>query len=716
MPRIRVTVGLLLCTLAWGQKKPVTLADVGTLNPEFEAVVWAPDGKRFLYEQKDSLWIYEIRNQSRRDLLALKELAARAVKGSNPGLSEWKNRHVREAKFAWSAKGDRILVSVEGDLFLKPFPKGDLLQLTATAEPERDPKLSPDGTRVAFRRGHDLYVLEIAGQKIVRLTSDGSATLWNGELDWVYPEELDLGTAYWWSSDSQRIAYLQFDVSRTPVYPQVDLLGAKGKLEPQRYPKAGDPNADVRAGVVSRDGGPTRWMNTGDPRHRLMARVQWMPDSRRLAIQCLNRIQNRLDLLDTDALSGESSIVVTEEDPHWVNLQGEPHFFRDGERFVWLSERGGFRHLYLYEKRHKGWQSKALTRGEWEVTGLAGVDERRGWVYYVSNQASPLEKRLYRVKTDGGQPEPLTAEAGVHAISMSPVFEHFLDTASSLSTPHRRTLRHADGRPIAVQKEADRAGLDAFEILPTEIVKVTTADGALLYGRMIKPAGFDPKKNYPAIVQVYGGPHGQAVRDAWAGLTWDQAMAHRGFLIWQLDNRGTSGRGHAFETPVFRNLGSQELKDQLEGLRYLENTGFVDMKRVGMNGWSYGGYLTLYCLTHAPDRFRAGIAGAPVTDWRNYDTIYTERYMGLPEENREGYKASSPISKAGDLTASLLLIHNFEDDNVHFQNVLQMADALQRAGKMFQMMVYPQKAHNVTGEANKQMLRLTAEFFETHLK
>ncbi len=716
MPRIRAGAALLFCALAWGQKKPVTLADVGTLNPEFEAVVWAPDGRRFLYEQKEAVWIYEVKNQSRRELLRLKEVEVRAVKGSKPEVSDWKNRYVREAKYAWSAKGDRILIAVDGDLFLKPFPKGDLRQLTATQEAEHDAKLSPDGTHVAFRRGHDLYVLEIEGQKTVRLTYDGSATVWNGEVDWVYPEELGLGTAYWWSPDSARIAFLQFDVGRIPIYPHADLLGMRSRQEPQRYPKAGDPNPDVRAGVISREGGKPRWINTGDPRERLMARVQWLPDSRRLAIQCLNRIQNRLDLLDADAASGETSILLTEADPYWVNFAGEPYLFRDGERFVWLSERSGFRHIYLYEKRHPGWQAKPLTRGEWEVTGLTGVDERRGWVYYVSNQSSPLERQLYRVKIDGGQPELLTPEAGAHAISMSPVFEHFLDTASSLSSPPRRTLRHADGRAIAVQSDADRAGLSAFDILPAEIVKVTTADGALLYARMIKPSGFDPKKKYPAIVQVYGGPHGQAVKDAWAGLSWDQAMAHRGFLIWQLDNRGTSGRGHAFETPVFRNLGARELKDQLEGLRYLEATGFVDIERVGMNGWSYGGYMTLYCLTHAPDRFRAGIAGAPVTDWRNYDTIYTERYMGLPDENREGYRTSSPIHKAGDLKASLLLIHNFEDDNVHFQNVLQMADALQRAGKMFQMMVYPQKTHNVTGDANKQMLRLTAEFFETHLK
>ena len=264
--------------------------------------------------------------------------------------------------------------------------------------------------------------------------------------------------------------------------------------------------------------------------------------------------------------------------------------------------------------------------------------------------------------------------------------------------------------------EADRAAADELQILPTEVVTFTASDGALLYAHLIKPAGFTAGKKYPVVVMIYGGPHAQMVRDVWTGASWSQALAARGFVIWQVDNRGSAGRGHKWETRVFRNLGTKELEDQKEGLHYLESLGFVDSSRIGIYGWSYGGYMTLYALCNAPGLFRAGIAGAPVTDWRNYDTIYTERYMGLPQDNPDGYRRSSVVEKAGDLAAKLLIVHNFGDDNVHFQNTLQMSDALERAGKQFELMVYPQKAHAVSGPVRKQMLEGLTQFFERNLK
>ena len=712
----RWSVILLLTAAAAAQKKPVTLADIGAARPAFEAAVWSPDGKRLAYERNGELWVYEIGRGARRSVISLKSLETKAVPFVKPLEYDWQNRRVREARLQWSPPGDGMLVAAGGDLFWVRLADGAAEPLTASPEEERDPKLSPDGGAVAFRRGPDLYVLEIASRKVTRLTADGSATLRNGQPDWVYPEEFNLGTAFWWSPDSRQIAYLQFDLSPTPLFPQVDWLELRARFEPQRYPKAGQPNADVRVGVTPRYGGPTRWIDTGDPRDRLLARADWMPDSRRLALQRLNRVQNRLDLLEADAGTGETSLLLAEQDPYWINVGDDRYFFQRGGRFLWGSERDGFRHLYLYERKGSGWKTKQLTRGSWEVTELAGVDEERGWIYYLATEASPLERHLYRVRTEGGAPERLTRTPGTHAISLAPDHLHYLDTFSSVTSPPRRTLHEASGREIGVYDEGNRAAADEFDILPTEFVSLKTSDGVLLYGRLLKPARFDLKKKYPAVVQIYGGPHGQAVKNAWAGLSWEQAMAHRGFVIWQLDNRGTNGRGHAFETPVFRNLGAQELRDQLEGLRYLRSLGYIDMDRVGLTGWSYGGYLTLYSLVNAPDSFRAGIAGAPVTDWRNYDTIYTERYMGLPEENRAGYEASSPLGKAANLKARLLILHNLGDDNVHFQHALQMADALQQAGKLFTMMIYPQKTHHVSGPAQKQMHELMARFFEEHLR
>ncbi|HWQ56363.1 MAG TPA: S9 family peptidase [Bryobacteraceae bacterium] len=696
------------------EKKPVTVevaASAPAAGPGFGPIVWAPDGKRFVWAEKRVLWIYDIPSAQRKQVADLAKLDAQAVKYDPPEAFKWQNRGVSEANIQWAASGERILIRAGGDLFFLNTGTGTAEQLTATDFPEGDPKLSPDGRRVSFRRDHDLYTLEIASKKITRLTRDGSPTLLNGELDWVYPEELQLGTAHWWSPDSTRVAYLQFDIGHEWTYPHADLLPIPARFEPQRYPKAGSPNADVRLGVVAASGGETRWMDLGDTRDALLARVAWSPDSRALFAQRLNRIQNRLDLLNADAQSGIARQVLREQDRYWVNLDDVFRFIGDGSRFLWGSERDGFRHLYLYGA--DGRLIRQLTRGEWEVDGIAGVDAEAREVYFTASEAGPLERQFYRVGLDGKRRQRLTKTPGTHAISMSSTCEYFMDTASSLTAPPRRTLHAQDGAEAGVWQESPA---QEYEILPTEIVNVKAADGTLLYGRLIRPKGFEPGKKYPVVTIVYGGPHAQNVRDAWAGATWEQALAQRGFVVWQLDNRGTAGRGHAFEAKVFRNLGAVELEDQQAGIRHLVGMGVADPARLGIYGWSYGGFMTLYTLANAPELFRAGIAGAPVADWRNYDTIYTERYMGLPSENPDGYRRSAPVHKAADITARVMLVHNLEDDNVHFQNTMQVADALQRANKRFEMMIYNQKTHGVAGTHRRHMLESMTEFFERHLK
>ncbi len=697
-------------------RKPVTLEAVTSppaARPGLGPVVWAPDGKRFSWVEDDRVWLYTIAGGARKEVISMKTLADAAVKTPPAELFNWQNRGVVEQTLTWSPSGSEMLICAGGDLFWLHLDTGKWNQLTFTPVTEHDPKLSPDGRFVSFRREHELYTLAIDSRKITRLTSDGSATLMNGELDWVYPEELALPSAYWWSPDSTHIAYLQFDVSREPLFPQVDLLGTRGTYEPERYPKAGDPNAEVRLGIVSALGGGTRWMDLGDPRDMLLARVEWLPDSSAVAAERLNRIQNRLDLLLANIETGTARLVLREQDPYWVNVNDHLRFLKDGKRFLWGSERDGFLHLYLCSLDGK---CSRITRGDWEVNQVAGLDEKSREVFFISTEQSPLGRHLYRARLDGKGRTRMTTSEGTHSISMDQGCEHYLDTHSSLTSPPRRTLHTRDGSQIAVLQESDRTPLEEYDVLPTEIVKLKAAGGTLLYARMIKPAGFTSTRKYPVIVMVYGGPHAQSVRDLWAGLSWEQVLAHRGFLIWQLDNRGSAGRGHAFESPVFRKLGVRELEDQRLGIEHLLSLGFADKDRVGIYGWSYGGFMTLYSLTHAPDLFRAGIAGAPVTDWRNYDSIYTERYMGLPGQNAEGYRQSAPVGAAAALKARLLLVHNLEDDNVHFQNSMQMSDALQRAGKQFGMMIYPQKAHGVTGAVRRQMLETLTSFFEENLK
>jgi dipeptidyl-peptidase-4 len=706
-----------LCSLPLlAEKKPVTLESISARNPRAEAggpPTWAPDGKRFIYTKGKQVMLYDVPARSEKELFSLDPLEAAAVKTDEPKGFDWTNRRVAEQQIQWSPSGKELLISVKGDVFLWRFDTGKWDQLTTTSVAERDAKLSPDGTHVAFRREHDLYVLDVATRAVTRLTDSGSSTLLNGELDWVYPEELDLGTAFWWSPDSRSIAYMQLDSGREMIYPQSDLTGLRATAEPERYPQAGTPNAIVRVGVVAAKGGPTRWMDLGDRTDQLIARVWWTPDSAALAIERLNRVQNQLELLRTDASTGASKVLIHEEDRYWINHADKIDYLKDG-RFLWPSERDGFRHLYLYAPDGK--LIRQLTKGNWQVTELAGVDESRGVVYIVSTEASPVERQFYSLPLAGGAMHRITQTPGTHTISMGPTAEYYLDTYSSLTSPTRRTLHTASGAEWAVYREADRKVLDEYEILPTEIVTVKAADGTMFYARLIKPAGFEAGMKYPAIVMVYGGPGAQTVRDSWSGATWDQALAHRGFAIWQLDNRGSAGRGHAFETPLYHQTGRTELADQREGINWLIAQGFVDPARIGLYGWSYGGYMTLYSVLNAPDVFRAAIAGAPVTSWRNYDTIYTERYMGLPEENPEGYKKSSPQEYAANLKTRLLMVHNFEDDNVLFQNTIQMTTAFERAGKLFDMIVYPQKAHGVTGPLRRHLLEKCTDFFEKNLK
>lgn len=700
------------------QKKPVTLealAQAGArMGPPPAQAVWSPRGGRLAVIRGDRLLLHEVASGEEIEIVSLAELNKMAAPVPQPEQMTWENRRVREQRVQWSSEGARLLILAGGDLFLWDEASGKTEQLTSTPAAERDPKLSPDGSRVSFRRDRELYVLEIASKKVTRLTHDASETRWNAMLDWVYPEELDLGTAHWWSPDSTRIAYLQFDVSREPLYPHGDFLKLSAVGEPQRYPKAGQPNADVRVGVVAASGGQTKWMDFGETRDHLIARVHWSADSRSVIAHRLNRVQNHLWILAADAATGRARPLIEETDPAWINITDDFHLLPDG-RILRTSEQSGFRHIYLHAA--DGRLLRQLTSGDWEVSSLACVDVAGGRIFYTGTQASPLERHLYVTTFDGAAPTRLTEAAGTHSIQMSPACDYYLDTFSSLESPPRTTLHDAAGKQLRVWREADTKILDEYDILKTEIHRFRGQDGTEFYGRLIRPANFDPSKKYPVIVTIYGGPHAQSVRNAWpGGLNWEQVMAHKGFVIWQMDNRGSSGRGHRFETPLYRRLGKQELADQLEGIRYLASLGFVDTQRIGVQGWSYGGYMTLYCLLHAPDVFRAGAAGAAVTDWRNYDTIYTERYLGLPEENEEGYRESSPVHFAANLKGRLLLIHNIEDDNVLFANALQMMNALQLAGKSFQTLLYPQKSHGLTGRASQHRWQEQTRFFEEALR
>jgi dipeptidyl-peptidase 4 len=719
MPTCRLPILALLLIAALSavaQKQPVTLE---TLNRNegasfAEGILWRPDSAGFAFKRGDKRYYFDVDTAATRELPDCRSECAQAVKVPEPPAFEWQNRGVRERETQWCSDNRHILLNSGGDLFWMDTQENSIQQLTRTLYAEADPQLSEDCKHISFRKEYDLYVMNRETGAVRALTQGGTAEKAYARLDWVYPEELGIPTAHWWSPDSTRIALLHFDVSNTPQYPHADYLASPPRPEPERYPKPGDPNATVRLAVVDVYTTRLRFVDLGDAREHLLARVEWLPDGKTIAVQRLNRIQNKLQLIFVDADTLESEIILTEESKHWINIANDFRFLKRQEGFLWTSETTGYRHLSIYFM--KGRYAQQLTDGEWEVNSVLGVSEDENAAYVLTTRPNAMERQVYAVSLADGTMRRITQEAGSWSATFSPSGSHWVSRHSSVDTPPEQRVLTAQGVSVAVLTERDRTVANKYEILPTEFHTVKAEDGTELFAKLIRPANFDPRKKYPVIVQVYGGPHAQSVRNAWSGASMDQLYAHAGFVIWQLDNRGTSGRGHLFEIPVSRKLGIVELQDQLRGIDYLKGLGFVDEARIGVNGWSYGGFMTLNCLLNAPDVFRAGISGAPVVDWNFYDTIYTERYMDVPADNPEGYRTTSLLPKAGNLKGALLLIHNLWDDNVHFQNALHMAAEFQKLGKQFDMMVYPIKAHGVRGKMAEHMRAMMLRFFERELK
>ncbi len=711
---MRFVLSLLVLSLplALAAKRPVTLNDV-LASRESAAVspIWAPDGKSFLYEKHDS--VYRFRIGSEKASLWFDKAALASSKDESPSSSpfDWQNRRVSHDDLQWSPNSKQVLVSAAGSVYLvHGNGKKERLSIQGTAE---NPALSPDGKLLVFRAQHNLYLFDLASKKARQLTHDGSETLRNGELDWVYPEELDLGTAVWWSPDSRQIAYLQFDIAHEFIYPQADLLKEHAIAEPERYPQAGTPNANVRLGVASAEGGPTVWMQLPVNADTLLARVAWLPDSSRVATQLMPRIQNSLDLFFSDPKTGASKPIIHEASKTWVNIADNLLFLSGKSEFFWTSERSGFRHVYRYATN--GELLGQVTSGEWEVKSIAGMNQGSQTLYYTASEDSPLETHLYSVPFSGGARTRITALGFDHKIGMDPAGTYFVDEASSLSVPPETVLRDSSGKTLSTLVERNTSAEQELELSKPEIVQVTAEDGTVLYGRLLKPLAFQSGHKYPVIVRVYGGPTAQAVRNDWPGIGMDQLLAANGYVVWQLDNRGSAGRGHVFEDAVYRKLGGVEVTDQRKGVQHLVEMGIADPERIGVTGWSYGGYMTLRCLLLAGDMFKAGVAGAPVTDWRNYDTIYTERYMGLPSQNKSGYAQASNVAAAGNLQGKLLIQHNLEDDNVLFQNTMQFINALDQHGRPYLMQLYGQKTHGVTGDQRRLLYQSALDFFARNL-
>ncbi len=636
--------------------------------------------------------------------------------------------------YAWSADGRRLLLftntrrvwrqNTRGDYWVLELGGGGLQKLGGGA-PDATlmfAKFSPDGSRVAYVRQSDIYVERLADRQITRLTSDGSETRINGTSDWVYEEELNVRDGFRWSPDGKRIAYWQFDTSGVGVFTLINNTDALyPTLTRIPYPKVGTTNAAVRIGVVDAAGGQTRWMQTpGDPRNTYLARLEWI-DDRELGIQQLNRLQNRNDFLAADAATGAVRRLFRDESTTWVEVVDEVRWIERGGAFLWTSERDGWQHVYRVPRDGGG--ERLITRFDADVIDVAGLDEQAGWLYFLASPATATERHLYRSRLDGsGAPSRVTPSdwGGTHAYDIAPGGRLAFHTRSRFDVPpstdvvelpSHKPLRQLTDTTALVAK------LQPVVAPPVEFFTVEVGDGVVCDGWMLRPASFDPAKTYPVIVYVYGEPAGQTVTDRWGGgrTLFHRALADAGYVIVSIDNRGTPApKGAAWRRVVYGSVGDLSSKEQAAAIRALVSRhAFLDAGRVGIWGWSGGGTNTLNALFRFPDVYRVGVAVAPVPDQQLYDTIYQERYMGLPSGNADGYRRGSAINFAEGLAGDLLLIHGSGDDNVHIQGTERLMNRLVALGKPFDLMVYPNRSHAIAEGAGTtpHVYRRIARYF-----
>jgi dipeptidyl-peptidase-4 len=715
---------------AAAQPRQLTLEEIfaepGLTGPAPTQFQWSPDGKLLTYilahdsqEESRDLWAFDPQSGGKRILLSdeqLSRLAPTTEQATGNERERERRRRYSVAAYLWAPDAKAILFASAGRLYLFDLATQQSRALARDKSGVRDPKFSPDGRWISFLYRHDIWIVPLDGGKELPLTTGATDTLFHGDLDWVYPEEFGIRSGYAWSPDSLRIAYLELDQGRVPAYPITDLIALEAAVDLQRYPKAGDPNPRVRLGVIEvkeagRRKARTAWVRKDA---EYLPRFSWV-HATRLAVQFLNRAQTELQLVFADAHDGLTSTVLVETDPHWINVTNDLTFLDERKQFLWTSERGGYRHIELYG--YDGERKSSLTGGDWEVQAIEKVDAVNGWVYYTSNEDNPIGADLYRVQLDGTKKERLTSGQGVHKLDFNDQTTAYVDTASSLkSVPEWRVNRLADGKSAILHQARS---LDAYGLVEPELETIQAPDGALIRILLLKPKAIEPRRKHPVLLYVYGGPHAPTIRDAFdtrGRYLFHQYLVSKGYVVVQVDDRTSALLGHRHEAALHRAYGPTALRDYLTAVEHLKTLPFVDGERIGIWGWSGGGFSTCFALTHSK-AFRVGVAVAPVTDWRLYDSVYTERYMGLPSEQEMAYRETSPLRAAKDLHGRLLLAHGTADDNVHLQNTMRMVQALIDAGKPYDLLLYPGKTHGIYGTAARvHLFRSIEEYLERHLK
>ncbi len=713
--------------------KPLTIDSLfqpgGLAGRGPETTEWSPDGTRLSFVQRDEkgekgdLWAVDAATGEKKILVSAEKMAS-----LDPDVNKVKNEREKErltryhvAAYLWAPDAKHLMFDSQGQLWLYDLGTQTGVQFTSASDPSGDPKFSPDGSRVAYIRKHNLYVRPVNGKDEKQLTKDTGDNLFNGDIDWVYAEELAVRSNYFWSPDSKEIVFLHMDETKVPTYPITDWIPTHPTVDQEKYPKVGDPNPAVKLGVVYAEKGKVRWLSVTDDPEAYIPRFGWVRDGVIWAA-VLNRTEDKMDLYFVDAKSGKSRMVLTETTPGaWFSFdQVELKFLKSGNGFLWPSWRDGNMHIYYYSIDKQNPMAadakleRQLEKGDYEVLGIEGVDEQTGMVFFEANKDDPRQTHIFSVKLDGSDFKALTTEEGEHFGNFSDDGKHYTHMYFGPHADPTISLCAVGGSCNPLWKAHNE--IAEYGLRAPQFLEFKADDGTLLYGRLLLPPEGSTSGKIPLIINIYGGPAGQMVRKD-VPSAFDEILARKGFAIFAVDNRGTPGRDRKFQTTIRHEFGAIELKDQLTALdQLLERYPQLDKDRIAIWGWSNGGSMTLYAMTHS-DRFRAGVAVAPVTNQENYDTIYTERYMGLLKEDKAGYEQSDVTKNADKLHGALLLVHGTSDDNVHFQNSIQMINALINAGKQFRLMIYPNKTHGIAGkEARVHLFTMIEEHFERELK
>ncbi|MEX2479104.1 MAG: S9 family peptidase [Gracilimonas sp.] len=609
--------------------------------------------------------------------------------------------------------------STRENYFVYDIDAGELSKLTESDEKQQYAELSPQGDRAAFVRDNNLFWVDLATGNETQITEDGEFNkIINGAADWVYEEEFGFAKAWFWSPDGDRIAFYRFDEERVNEFFMTEWGGLYPEAVKFKYPKAGEKNSIVSIHVYHVGSGETVDMEIGEETDQYIPRINWTNDNDLLAIRRMNRLQNKQDLLFANAETGDSRAILTEESETWIDVHDDLYFLDNGEQFITTSDKDGYNHIYLYNM--EGEELQQVTSGEWDVTNFIGHNERNYRLFYVSTEESSLQRHLYSTRVDGKRKTKLTEGEGWHGINMSRDFKYYIDIWSDYNKPAKVSLHREDGsevRTLEANAELSQR-LDEYHFIQKEFMTMDV-NGVELNAYMMKPADFDSTQKYPVLMYVYGGPGSQTVTRNFESAQrpmWHQYLVNQGYIVVSVDNRGTGGKGRDFKKQTYKKLGQLETADQIEAAKQLSAIDYIDENRIGIWGWSYGGYMSSLALAEGADVFSTAIAVAPVTHWKYYDTIYTERFMQTPQLNPEGYNEGSPITKAGQIEGNYLLIHGTGDDNVHYQNTIDMIDALVAEDVDFETMIYPDRNHGIYGgNTRRHLYRLMTDFILENL-